>query len=265
MVKQMQRQSSSSGSTTGIRSTARAKARSSLGDKDVAGGPESARAKARGSLGDKDVAAAPESARAKARGSLGDKDVAGAPESARAKARGSLGSQSASRFQGRLRDVDQLLAELVRLHEELLEVVQRKLMAMRMNDIEVIHECVAREGELTKKISDREGLRRRLVVLIGQDLGLREEESRNMSIGRLAEYLHENKRLKLQVLADRLSAVLVEIAKVNTVVTLFAGRMLEHYRYVFGEITKGISESPVYVRDGGQPKGTAAQVFDATG
>ncbi len=193
--------------------------------------------------------------------------------SARAEARGSLDREDAARFQdrqrnrqrNRLRDLDNLLNDLVRLHEELLEVLQRKLVAMRQNGVETIHECVVREGELAGRISDREGLRRRLVALIGRDLGIDEDEARRLSIRRLASRVDEQQKLKLLVAGERLSALLKEIAKVNAVVGEFAGRMLAHYRAVFGQITQGIVQPPVYARGGDRPPSVAAQVIDAVG
>ncbi len=183
----------------------------------------------------------------------------------RAEARGSLGREDAARFQNRLRDLDNLLNEVTGLHEELLEVLQRKLVAMRQNGVDTIHECVAREGELASRIADREGLRRRLMVLIGRDLGVDEDEARRLSIRRLASRVDEQQKLKLLVAGERLTALLKEIAKVNAVVGDFAGRMLEHYRAVFGQITQGIVQPPVYARGGDRPQSVAAQVIDAVG
>ena len=184
---------------------------------------------------------------------------------ARRDACGSLGCEDAARFRNRLRDLDRLLNELTGLHEELLDVLQRKLVAMRQNGVDTIHECVAREGELAARIADREGLRRRLMVMIGHDLGIDEEEARGLSIRRLASRVDEKQKLKLLVAGERLSALLKEIAKVNAVVGEFAGRMLEHYRAVFGQITQGIVQPPVYARDGERPLSVAAQVIDAVG
>ncbi|MCH8853050.1 MAG: flagellar export chaperone FlgN [Planctomycetes bacterium] len=184
---------------------------------------------------------------------------------ARGGACGSLSREDAAQFQNRLRDLDNLLNELTGLHEELLDVLQRKLVAMRQNGVDAIHECVAREGELAGRIADREGLRRRLMVMIGRDLGIDKEEARGLSIRRLASRVDEKQKSKLLVAGERLSAVLKEIAKVNAVVGEFAGRMLEHYRAVFGQITQSIVQPPVYARDGERPQSVAAQVIDAVG
>ncbi len=188
---------------------------------------------------------------------------------ARAEARGSLDRGDAAplsdQLRNRLRDLGTLLNELTGLHEVLLEVLQRKLVAMRQNGVDAIHECVAREGELASRIADREGLRRRLMVLIGRDLGIDEDEAQRLSIRRLASRVDEQQKLKLLVAGERLSALLKEIAKVNAVVGEFAGRMLEHYRAVFGQITQGIVQPPVYARGADRPRTVAAQVIDAVG
>ncbi len=182
-----------------------------------------------------------------------------------AESRASLDRESATRVEDRVRDLEHLLTELVQLYESQLEVLQRKLTAMRGSAVQTIHECVAREGELAKTISSREGLRRRLMVLIGQDLGWNEDESRNMTISRLTQHVDGKRKLGLLVQARRLSGLLKEVAGVNGAVSMFAGKMLEHYRYIFGQITQGITESAVYVQQGDQPHEVAAQVFDATG
>lgn len=169
-----------------------------------------------------------------------------------------------ARFQDRLRDLSELLMGFVRLHEELIEIIQRKLLAMRKSDLDAIQECVDREGELTRKISDREGLRKRLMALICCDLGIGEEESATMPLSQLANHVDHKSSLKLRVAGDRLSAILREIAKVNIVITLFGRRMLEHYRDVFAQITQGLNESPVYARTARQAGTFEGQVFEAT-
>lgn len=193
-------------------------------------------------------------------GSSSDKCAA-----AQSRAPESLDRESASRFADRVRDLEHLLTELVHLYESQLEVLQRKLTAMRGSEVQTIQECVAREGELVKTISNREGLRRRLMVLIGQDLGWSEDESRNMTISRLTQHVDGKRKLGLLVQARRLSGLLKDVSGVNEAASMFAGRMLEHYRYIFGQITQGITESAVYVPDGNQPHEVGAQVFDATG
>ena len=82
-------------------------------------------------------------------------------QSRRAGTRNSSESKTTARFQDRLRDLSELLMGFVRLHEELIQIIQRKLLAMRKSDLAAIQECVVREGELTRKIIDREGLRKR--------------------------------------------------------------------------------------------------------
>ena len=178
---------------------------------------------------------------------------------------GDSSDKGASHFADRVRDMEHLLTELVHLYESQLEVLQRKLTAMRGSDVQTIQECVAREGELVKTISNREGLRRRLMVLIGQDLGWDEDESRNMTISRLTQHVDGKSKLGLLVQARRLAGLLKDVSGVNEAASMFAGKMLEHYRYIFGQITQGIAESAVYVPDGNQPREVAAQVFDATG
>ncbi len=216
--------------------------------------------------GHRAVARAPvEIGNSSAGGFVNGHDVAGVSKSERSKARDSMDRRGTTLFQDRVRDLDRLLDELVRLHENLLDVLQRKLASMRKNDIDAIHDCVACEGALTERIAEREGLRARLTVLIGQDLGVDEEQARRWTISGLADRLHGGIELKLRVTGERLCGVVKELAKVNKVIAGFAGRMLEHHRHIFGQITTGLTESPVYLADGGASREVAARVFDATG
>ena len=219
-----------------------------------------------GKYGHRTVARAPdEIGKRSARGSVDGRDVARAAKSERSKSRDSTDCRGTTLFQDRVRDLDRLLDELVRLHQNLLDALQRKLASMRKNDIDAIHDCVACEGALTERIADREGLRARLTVLIGQDLGVDEEQARRLTISGLADRLHGGSELKLRVTGERLCGVVKELAKVNKVIAGFAGRMLEHHRHIFGQITTGLAESPVYLADGGASREVAARVFDATG
>ncbi len=171
---------------------------------------------------------------------------------------------NSSRLRDRLRDLHRLLTEMAHLQEDLLEVLQRKLLAMRTSDVNEIQACVLAEGDLAECLNQRDGLRKQLTGLIVQDLGLDEQQSDTMTIGRLASYLERPQRTRLEAVAARISPLLTEIAKVNRVVTMFAGDMLEHYQLVFGEMTAGLTNSPVYSLQGRGPVGATAQVFDAT-
>jgi len=170
-----------------------------------------------------------------------------------------------ARFQERLRDLLRLLTEMLRLHESLMAVTHRKLIAMRQCHIQGMQECVRQEAELTTTIRQREVQRRRLMAAIGADLGLGRTESQAMSINQLAIRLDERKGLKLRAMAKQLAAVLTEISKINAAVTMFAREMLDHYRSVFSEITKGFAAAPVYVPGGRRSFDVSAQVLDTTG
>ncbi len=170
-----------------------------------------------------------------------------------------------SELQGHLHELHELLLSLLESHHSLVEVSQDKLTAMQRSDVAAIHRCVQREGLLTQHIRGQDTQRRRLMSAIGLGLGLSEVEARAMSLNQLAIRLDHKRSLQLRALARRLSDALAEICKVNTVVTLFARDMLAHYRFVFNEITKGMTEAPVYARQGRRSVDAVAQVFDATG
>ena len=169
------------------------------------------------------------------------------------------------KFQGRVQDLLDLLVEMLPLHDSLVETAQRKLQAMRRCDLQQMEDCLRREATLTATIRDRETARRRLMEAIGADLGLSRVESQAMSVSQLAVRLDENRSLKLRAMARQLAAVLEEIARVNRAVTLFAREMLDHYRFVFNEVTKGFAEAPVYVSSGRPALQVQARVFDMTG
>lgn len=175
------------------------------------------------------------------------------------------GVSSSTKFVARLRDLEHLFGELLALNSAMLEVVQRKLVAMQRSETQAIQQCVAREGELAAAIREREGLRRRLMVLIGQDLGLGEPEALKLSISGLVGRIDQGSGVRLRARGEELSGVLAQIAKVNALVATFARTMLDHYRAIFAILTASCVERPVYARFGVPTPAATARVFDTTG
>ncbi len=171
----------------------------------------------------------------------------------------------AGRFEDRIRDLIRLMAELLHLHEDLLGVVQRKLLAMRKSDVELMQTCTAGEIDLTGRIRERDGLRKQILVLIAKDLNRPTTRQKEMTVSELLKHVSESEGNKMRALAGQLSFIMGETAKVNTVVQLFAQQMLDHYREIFERVTRGVVESPTYVV-GGRPRGVLrAHVVDAIG
>lgn len=169
------------------------------------------------------------------------------------------------RVHDRLRDFNVLLTDLLRLHEELVVVIQKKLVVMRQSEVNNIYECLRAEEDLVRRIHDKEHLRRRLVALIAEDLGITDAMGGEVSAATLIKHLAPPTKLRTAALAGQLSHIMREVAKVNGVVARFAREMLQHYRGIFQQVTESINEISTYALGGQVQSNVRAQVVDATG
>ncbi|HNQ24459.1 MAG TPA: flagellar export chaperone FlgN [Phycisphaerae bacterium] len=151
----------------------------------------------------------------------------------------------------RLADLRQLLETLRGLHQQLLETIERKLAAMRRADFEALRVATMQEQQLVHSIQEREGLRRQLADLLGQQLGLPARGGRTLTVAQLAECLAGPARQGLLETADALRAVMNQVVQVNRSAEAVTRRMLEHFEAIFASLAGLHGPAGAYAGNGG--------------
>lgn len=159
-----------------------------------------------------------------------------------------------------------LLDRIERRHGELYGVIRDKIDRMRASDVDGMRHCIERESELVNEIAEQEGLRRQLMMLIGQELGVAAHAARAMNLRELARRVAEPRRGELLEMADRLRATVANVAQGNRVAGLIARETLRHFRHVFSAITSADGgRADGYTQGGERHSVSQRQLLDAVG
>jgi hypothetical protein len=167
---------------------------------------------------------------------------------------------------GQTQELAQQLDRLESLHRRLLEIINRKIEAMRRSDIDEIRACLDPEAALVQQIAEQEGRRKRMVGQMGQQLGLSPSRARTVNLRRLADRLPPEQRPPLLHATDRLRTAVAKVAERNRVAGVIAREILRHFRHVFSAMTSGGGPGPESYTHHGQRQTVAPKrLLDAVG
>ncbi len=150
----------------------------------------------------------------------------------------------------RVEDLIKLLSRLSTLHEDLLGAIRRKIDAMKRADIDDMRSFGEEEQSIVVKISEREGLRRRLMDLIGSDLKLPAGSARTVSFKQLVARIPTAWHSTLNEAGDRLRSCMTRVAAANRVAGEIARQIVTHLKWVFGSVRPDESSPVGYSRTG---------------
>lgn len=163
------------------------------------------------------------------------------------------------------RELARLMGELADLHGELAMHLRNKLAGARQADSAKIQSITAREKLLVERLSEREGLRRRLCRHIAGKLGWPEERREKIKLDELASELAEPYRSQLLTAAVGLRKTVEEIERLRVTMTLVTQVMLEHLDHVLAVMTTGVPSGEGYMCNGRRQGATSSCVFEAVG
>ena len=162
-------------------------------------------------------------------------------------------------------DLIQVLRTLRSLHEQLLAAVRDKLDALRRADLPALGEATRTEQDLVRRIHEREGLRRQLMDLIGEQLQLPGRKGRQLTAGELAERLPAAQADTLRHEAAQLRAVMDQVVKANRTAGTVSRRVLEHFEAVFAAVTQPAAPATGYAAGGARDVTTGTALLEAVG
>ena len=160
------------------------------------------------------------------------------------------------------RDLVRLLSDMTGMYGELAMHMHSKLDAIRKADTDRMTSITSRELALADRLAERQGLRKQLMRLLQQALGL---TAQPMRVTLLAEHLPEPRRSQLITVATGLRKQLVSMEQLRLTSTMVTQQVLRHLEEVFAVMTAGAPGTDLYGRSGGRQQSNGAHVFEAVG
>ncbi|MEK6798158.1 MAG: flagellar protein FlgN [Planctomycetota bacterium] len=175
--------------------------------------------------------------------------------------------QGLSRVRGpsRLPDLIRLFGHLAGLQDELFELIDRKIAAMRRADVAAMQECAAREQSLVQRLQEREGLRRQLTDLVGEELALPPGAARCLTVSRLAGRLGDQERRNLNDAAGKLRSAVLKVQQAHRVAGMICREITRHLAWVFAAVRPGEPAGPSYSPAGMVASRSGACLFETIG
>ena len=165
----------------------------------------------------------------------------------------------------RLQDLVTVLGQLERLHEELAGLVRAKVDAMRRADMPALREHTELEQALVNRIQQREGLRRQLMDVIGEGLGLPARSARRLTVSQLVSRVPDRQREEILGAAEKLRAAVSRVARANHLAGAIACALVEHLRRVFAAVRPKCECGTAYTDEGAAVAQVGDRILEAIG
>lgn len=158
------------------------------------------------------------------------------------------------------------LAELVRLNEELLAVIERRRQALSNRDTSALEALAGQERQLVRAIVEEEERRRITMVRLSGVLGRRPDELAGARLATVLPWLDAATRERLAPLAARLKAVAAAAQRVNRESILLVQKFLPYFEELLSILVEGVAGQPSYTSVGRAARSGAAgmNVLDVT-
>jgi len=165
----------------------------------------------------------------------------------------------------RVRDLVRLLDQMRSLYEQMFDVIDEKLAAMRRSDVEAVAVASGKERVLADRLCEREGLRKQLMDAVGSQVGFPGKSGRRLTVSQLANRLGDHDKINLTDAAGRLRAAVAKVSQANRVAGVVAREVVNHLRWVFSAVRPS-GERPVgYSKAGVVVSRQSGPLFDAVG
>ncbi len=135
---------------------------------------------------------------------------------------------------------NQNLRELVRsfdalriLHEQLFQVLERKIEAMRAANVTAMESAGRDEQTVLKTLKDKESRRGALMQTLARECGIAAKSARTATVSQIGALLPAVERELLQHAAARLQEVVARTAQANRIAAAVARGVTNHLKFVF--------------------------------
>jgi hypothetical protein len=147
-----------------------------------------------------------------------------------------------------LSQLEQHLRELLREHEQLLTLIERKEQALRHAQPDLVSDCCRRENQHVQRIG---AIEKRRQVLVGQiTRQIDPAGSQPFNLRQIAEHASPAQRDRLMVLHAELRQLMVTIKQRNDVARRATEGLLHHVQGVMHAVGQAFASVGVYGRKG---------------
>ncbi len=172
------------------------------------------------------------------------------------------------RLSRRLADMATLLGQIREQYDELFSVLDAKIAAMRKADWNALAAFNERGKAISRRIAERDGLRRQLLDAIGLDLGMAPRTGRTLNMTQLIERIpskYQHVAPGLRAAAESLLPALTKAAQANRVAGYIARGVVDHLRWVFEAVMPRCEGGGEYRGDGAAAMRSGPLMMDTLG
>ena len=162
-------------------------------------------------------------------------------------------------------DLVRMMDHLRSQQERLLDVMQRKLEAMRRADTSTMQSLAEREQHLVARLERHEEARRRLMQPLVTTLGLNSEAADRWTVSQLAAHLPAPERATLLAAADTLREVVWRVQQANRHAAVVSREILNHMKWVFASVQPAAAKPAGYAGDGTAVTSATNRLFEVVG
>lgn len=131
------------------------------------------------------------------------------------------------------------LQTLCKVHQQLVALIQRKQLAMRQAQPDVMEDCCKRENNLVQQIGELEKQRQQLVGQITQHIN--PQATTPLTLVAIADTLEEPHRGRLLVLHQQLRAAIQQAKDENAIAKQAGQRLLSHMKGMMQAVSSAVS------------------------
>ncbi len=139
--------------------------------------------------------------------------------------------------------LEDLLAELLRAHEALLELAAEHRAALSRADAAAVHACALRHAELARQIESLEFIRRDLIAALAPGRPA-------TTITAIAQGLPEPARTRIIAAAARLKDVLLRVQREMAVLRAATQSLVGHMEGLMQQVARVLTQAGTYGRSG---------------
>jgi len=165
----------------------------------------------------------------------------------------------------RTRDLVRLLGELKTLQERLLKLIEARIDAMKRADMSAMRELVDREEELTRRILERDGLRRQVADAVAEETGCPPRSGRDMTVSQIAGRVGEPARTHLLDAVADLRRIVLRVVRANRTAGAVARELINHVSWVFASVRPAGGKPVGYSGDGAVVGSAETRLFETVG
>lgn len=158
-----------------------------------------------------------------------------------------------------------LLDQITDDHRALADLIDQKIEAMRIADVNGLVKLLNGEHAQAAAIAEKEGLRSQLVESIARGYGISSAAARRMKITQVAQRFGGSLANDLTAAADRARYWVTVVVRKNHQARQIARGVVGHMRYVLAAMAGGETTDENYTRVGAGSSGRGMRILDAVG